>query len=87
MKETIEKRIKTGGREIGTPNKVTKELRLFFKELLDQNQQQIENDLKELKPKDRIELLIKMAEFVVPKLNKNSVNLENRIDGIDIIIE
>ena len=80
MKETIEKRIKTGGREIGTPNKVTKELRLFFKELLDQNQQQIENDLKELKPKDRIELLIKMAEFVVPKLNKNSVNLENRID-------
>ncbi len=71
MKETTTKRLKTGGRAKGTPNKVTTEIREFYKELIENNLEQIELDIKELSPKDRIEILIRLTEYVVPKLQRS----------------
>jgi len=38
--ETTNKRLKTGGRAKGTPNKVTTEIREFYKELIENNLEQ-----------------------------------------------
>lgn len=85
--ETTNKRLKTGGRAKGTPNKVTTEIREFYKELIENNLEQLEADLIELTPKERIEVLIKLSEYVIPKLTKIEANLETRTTGINIIID
>ncbi len=61
---------KYGGRTKGTPNKVTKELRTVMKRVLFQELENIEQLLEELEPKDRIELVIKMMPFILPKVKQ-----------------
>jgi hypothetical protein len=87
MKKTTNKRLKTGGRAKGTSNKVTTEIREFYKELIENNLEQIKADLKELTPKERIEVLIKLSEYVIPKLNKVESNVDSIITGINIVID
>lgn len=87
MKETIEKRIKTGGREIGTPNKVTKDIRESYQLLIEKNLETLESDLLELTAKERIDVIIKLSEYVIPKLARVEANLEARTTGINIVIE
>jgi hypothetical protein len=76
--ETTNKRLKTGGRVSGTPNKVTKCIRESIQTILDENFDQIRNDIKELNPKDRIEILIKFAEFVIPKMQRTEIKNETK---------
>ncbi|MFB6306417.1 MAG: hypothetical protein ABEH43_05430 [Flavobacteriales bacterium] len=63
---------KTGGREKGTPNKLTKELRATLKNALDGELEKLPEHLEKLEPKERVELLIKLMPYVVPKVE--SVN-------------
>jgi hypothetical protein len=65
------KRQKAGGRAKGTQNKVTREIKDFYKELIEKNLYQIETDLMELSPKDRLEIILKLSEFIVPKLQRS----------------
>ena len=62
------KGIKTGGRQPGTPNRLTKELRIALKNLLFDEFQNIPDHLSKLEPKDRLDLLIKLLPFVLPKV-------------------
>ena len=62
------KGIKTGGREIGTPNKTTSELRKTLKHIVDDELQILQDNINELKPKERIDLLIKLLPYVMPKV-------------------
>ena len=50
---------KYGGREKGTPNRLTKELRSVLKDIVYQELEKIEEDLNELEPKERLELVLK----------------------------
>ena len=63
---------KYGGRQKGTPNKLTKELRSVLKDILYQELEQIKERLDALKPKERIELLIKLMPYVLPKVTSIS---------------
>jgi len=56
------------GRPKGTKNKVTTDLRELFNNVLESNMKQIQKDIEELSPKDRINVLLKVSEFVLPKL-------------------
>ena len=67
---------KYGGRQKGTPNRMTKELRSILKDILYQELEEIEERLDVLEPKTRIELLIKMMPFVLPKTNSISHNID-----------
>lgn len=60
------KRNKTGGRTIGTPNRTTNDIRLKFQKLINDNLNQLENDIKELEPKERIKTIIELSKFVIP---------------------
>ena len=61
---------KTGGREKGSPNKLTKELRTLLKDLFYTELSSIEDRLNELDTKERIELLIKLMPYVLPKVEQ-----------------
>ena len=63
---------KTGGREQGTPNRLTIELRAALKEIIYQEFAGLPDRLEKLEPKDRLELLTKLLPFVLPKVE--SVN-------------
>ena len=60
--------IKTGGRTEGTENKTTKEIRAVLKEVINNELLNIESLLCKLQPKERLELVIKLMPFVLPKL-------------------
>ena len=61
---------KYGGRQKGTPNRITKELRTLLKDILYQELEQVQERLELLEPKERIELLIKLMPYALPKVNK-----------------
>lgn len=67
---------KTGGRNAGTPNKITKELREIIKDILDDNVEQIKKDFDSLKPKDRVTLYIDLLQYGLPKLQGVTIEAE-----------
>ena len=73
--------IKFGGRKKGTPNKTTSELREYFNLLLNDNLEQLKIDIKELDPKERINVMLKISEFIIPKLKATDINLMNDNDA------
>ena len=75
------------GRTPGTQNKTTKEIRETFKNLLENNLEQVQNDLDSLEPKDRVLFLLKLSNFVIPTLRSIEVNEINIKDIEPIIIQ
>ena len=72
--------VKYGGRQKGTPNRMTKELRSVLKDVLYQELEQIQTHLDTLKPKERVELLIKLVPFVLPKVTSISHTTNEPLD-------
>lgn len=69
------KGIKTGGRLPGTPNKLTKELRAALKNILHQEIELLPDHFNKLEPKDRLELLVKLLPFALPKVEPESYEI------------
>ena len=67
---------KTGGREKGTPNKVTTDLRTWITELINDNRKQLKKDLKKLEPKERWTVVEKLMSYTIPKMQ----SVEAKID-------
>ena len=65
---------KFGGRTKGTPNRNTDEIRQKFQLLIENNLTTLENDLKELKPKDRIKAILDLSKFVLPTLKATELS-------------
>ena len=61
---------KSGGRTKGTPNKLTKEIRSVLKDIIFYELENIEEKLVQLEPKDRIELIIKLIPYALPKVEQ-----------------
>jgi hypothetical protein len=59
---------KYGGREAGTPNKLTKELRAVLKNIMHQEIELLPEHLSKLEIKERLELLVKLLPFAMPKV-------------------
>lgn len=85
--EPTRKRAKTGGRSVGTPNKVTREFRETVTRLLEDNAENVgrwltlvaEGDGSEYgkpDPAKALDLLAKLAEFAAPKLSRAEVTGE-----------
>jgi hypothetical protein len=73
-------REKTGGRTKGTPNKLTKEIRQTLKNALADQMEEIPKLLSELPNEKRLEFLIKVMPYVLPKIE--SVSLDEGEPGI-----
>ena len=72
--------LKYGGRQKGTPNRLTKELRTILKEALHKELESIGELLEQLEPKERIEVLIKLMPFVFPRMNRVSHSMDEPVD-------
>ena len=57
------------GRPMGVGNRLTKELRTVLKDLIFVELEKLPAELEKLEGKERIELLIKLLPFALPKLD------------------
>ncbi len=62
-------KINRGGRKKGSVNKVTASVRSAFNLLINDNLPRLQKDLDEMSAKDRVDAVIKLSNFVLPKLN------------------
>jgi len=71
---------KYGGRKRGTPNRMTKELRSVLKDILYEEIEVLQERLDALNPKERIELLIKIMPYALPKVTGVSHTTNEPLD-------
>jgi hypothetical protein len=73
---------KIGGRQKGTPNKITVKTReIIFKITSDYyNSEEFSKDLKELESKDRLWIMEKLLNYSVPKLQSTTVELTSETE-------
>ncbi len=77
-----------GGRAKGTPNKVTSTLKEWLLEVVNSNRKQMEQDLKELEPRERLQILERLLPYIIPKQQAVSAVIdydklsEEQIDNI-----
>ena len=58
---------KTGGRKKGTPNKVSADVRSAVADIVSGHLDMVAHDLRLLAPKERIDVVVKLLPFVIPK--------------------
>ena len=78
------------GRPKGTPNKITADMRDWLSAVIDKNRKQMEKDLKRLEPKDRLQILEKLMQYVIPKQQAVSAEIDfNRLsdEQLDAVID
>lgn len=67
---------KTGGRTPGTPNRVTGDFRQRIQQLLDEQFDQLQADIKALEPKERVNSIIRLLEYTTPKLQRTETTID-----------
>ena len=65
---------KFGGRTKGTPNRNTDEIRQKFQLLIENNLTTLENDIKELEPKNRIKAILDLSKFLLLTLKATELS-------------
>jgi hypothetical protein len=69
------------------PNKTTKELKTILQRVVEVQLDTIEEDLQDLAPKDRLNILLKLVEYVLPKQREQKIDFSNLSDAeIDELI-
>jgi len=78
------KKIKTGGRKSGTPNKVTTDLRKRINDFLNDNWDNLQQDFNKLEPKDKLLFYEKLLQYGLPKLQSTELtgDFQPTITGI-----
>ena len=72
-KGTFQKGNKSGGRTKGAVNKLNRKTKEVLSQLLEDNIKDVQADIDSLEPKDRLNFLMHLASFVVPKLKSVEV--------------
>ena len=68
------------GRPKGAKNKLTRELRAILKTVVHNELEELPKTLKELPPKERLELLVKLLPYTLPKVQPASHSFDEPID-------
>ncbi len=79
--DIMAKGTKTGGRQKGTPNKVTKDLRLLLKDLVTNEIAKAEENLAMAEPKERLDFLLKLLPYILPRYESVSYTEEANNDS------
>lgn len=68
---------KTGGRQKGTPNKISATVRGAIAKMLDEyfNSETFVKDMADMEPKDRVAAMEKFASYVSPKLQATTLDM------------
>jgi hypothetical protein len=79
---------KTGGRQLGTENKVSRDIKEAYRLLLEDNIGNMNAWLKKIakkNPEKALQLMISMSEFVLPKLQRTTIKDERKETVIRVI--
>ena len=68
------------GRKVGSLNKATISIKDNFQNLIQNNLELLDADLKSLSSKDRLRTIIDLAKFVVPTLKQVEQEVTNKTD-------
>jgi len=71
--------INRAGRKKGSKNRISESVRKSFQMLVEDNILQIQIDLDSMSPVDRVNALIKLSAYFLPKLN--SIDLTTNIES------
>lgn len=74
---------KTGGRQKGTPNKTTGQLKQRISCIIDQYETsgQLSRDIEALEPRERITIMERLMQYVVPKMKSVEMELNETGGG------
>ena len=64
---------KTGGRQKGSLNKVTSDIKTKISIILDKELERIDTTLAGLEPNDRASFILKLLQYTIPKLSTNHI--------------
>ena len=64
------------GRPAGSPNKITAEVRQSLQSALSGEIEKIGKLLESLEPKERLEIIVKLLQYILPRLESETVNLD-----------
>ncbi|WP_396178998.1 hypothetical protein [Flavobacterium sp.] len=79
--------VKTGGRQKGTPNRTTSEAKQVLQNIVNKELENITTLLDKLEPKERIDSIIKLLPYIVPKQQEIAIeNKESEFKNITITI-
>ena len=78
---------KFGGRTKGATNKDTAQIRANFQSLIESNLEQLEADLKQLKPFERIKVILELSKFVLPTLKATELSTTNENGFNPIVVQ
>ena len=76
------KGIKTGGREVGTPNRTTAEMRELITTFISDNWERVQTDFDKLEPKERLQFFEKLMQYSIPKLNAEYLEVSQKREAI-----
>ena len=77
MKFSSDNQPQNNGRPKGSKNKITEDIREKFEMLVNNNLEQLDDDLKSMKPRDRVRAIIELSRFVLPTLKSTSIEETN----------
>jgi hypothetical protein len=78
-------KMKTGGRQKGTPNRTTKEIKEAINLIVSNNIDRLQDDIDSLEPKERIKVICDLLNYTIPKLQsiqQNEVETEHHTTTI-----
>lgn len=78
--------IKTGGRAKGTPNRTTTETKELLQNIVSKELDNIVVLLEKLEPKERIDAIIKLLPYIVPKQQEIAIESKATVNGITVTI-
>lgn len=68
---------KFGGRQKGTPNKTTAEVKSLLHEFISCNIETLQDDFDLLEPKDRLAFFERALKFILPTQQSNEININS----------
>ena len=78
------RRLKTGGRKKGTPNRITKVLKFQLSQVLTLEYERIPELLSEMPPSQRLNFVVRLSQFVLPTPTRGVDEFDLiRLDGSD----
>lgn len=78
------KGMKTGGRQQGTPNIVTRELRSVLKQIVANELQQLQTTIQGMEPEKRIDIILKLIPYVLPKVEPVPMSKDEPFNGWEL---
>jgi hypothetical protein len=68
------------GRQKGTPNKTTSNLKATIQNIVERQFETLESDLEELEGRDKINFVLKLIEYVLPKQRETKIDFNSLSD-------